>query len=111
MTTLTLNDLVLMMIILIFILGGVTFAAGLLLLVFRASGKEVRTIAAQTTQLAQKGISEDIVGLVGNATNLLNALQQLIRTTAGIGAFLTLLGLIIMGGACLLAYQLFRLQR
>lgn len=76
------------------ILGVVSIASGLFLLVTRASGKAVQTIAAQTTRLAQKGLAEEISGLVGNASALLDSLNQLVRTSAGIGIFLVLFGFI-----------------
>lgn len=78
------------------VLGVISVAAGILLLVTRASGKAVDTIATQTARLAQKGIAEEITGLVGNASALMDALNQLSRTTAGIGFFLILGGFIML---------------
>jgi hypothetical protein len=66
------------------------------LLVTRASGKAVHTIASQAARLAQKGIAEEISGLVGNASSLIEALNQLIRTNAGIGIFLVLFGFVML---------------
>ncbi len=74
------------------VLGAAAVAAGIFLLVVRASGKSVETIANQATKLAQKGIAEEISGLVGNASSLVESLNQLVRTSAGIGIFLILLG-------------------
>lgn len=74
------------------ILGAAAVASGIFLLVVRASGKSVETIASQATKLAQKGIAEEISGLVGNASSLVESLNQLVRTSAGIGIFLILLG-------------------
>jgi hypothetical protein len=75
-------------------LGVVSIVAGIYLLITRASGKAIHTIAAQTTRLAQKGLAEEIAGLVGNASSLLDSLNQLVRTSAGIGIFLVLFGFI-----------------
>lgn len=77
-------------------LGVVAIGAGIALLITRASGKAVHTIAAQTTRLAQKGLAEDISGLVGNASALMDAINQLVRTSAGIGIFLVLFGFIML---------------
>lgn len=77
-------------------LGVVAIGAGITLLITRASGKAIQTIAAQTTRLAQKGLAEDISGLVGNASALLEAINQLVRTSAGIGIFLVLFGFIML---------------
>lgn len=78
------------------ILGTISIGAGILLLITRATGKAVDTIATQTARLAQKGIAEEITGLVGNASALMDALNQLSRTTAGIGFFLILGGFIML---------------
>jgi hypothetical protein len=100
-------NLLLIMLLTVFAIGLAIMITGILILVLRASGRDVQTLAAQTTQLAQKGLAEDVAGLVGNATNLLEVTNQLVRTTAGIGVFLTLLGLILMAGSFLLAIRIY----
>jgi len=60
----------------------------------------------QTTKLAQKGITEDITGLVGNARTLIEALNDMVKTTAGVGVFLILLGIGLMGAAYALVLQI-----
>lgn len=98
MNTLNLNmfDLKQLMVIGLFLLGAITLLIGILLLVTRSAGKEVRALATQTAQLAKKGIAEDVAGLVGNASNLLSATNDLVRTSAGIGVFLAILGFLLM---------------
>jgi hypothetical protein len=98
MNALNLNifDLKLLMVIGLFLLGAITLLIGILLLVTRSASKEVRTLANQTAQLAKKGIAEDVAGLVGNASNLLSATNDLVRTSAGIGVFLAFLGFLLM---------------
>jgi hypothetical protein len=91
----------------LFILGLLTFITGVLILTFRASGKQVATLANQTTRLAQKGLAEDVAGLVGNASSLMDAMNQLVRTTAGVGVFLTTLGLVLMVVASLIGLKIF----
>lgn len=81
------------------VLGAVAIASGIFLLVVRASGKSVQTIASQATRLAQKGIAEEISGLVGNASSLVESLNQLVRTSAGIGIFLILFGFAMLVAA------------
>lgn len=92
-------DLKLLMVIGLFILGAITLLIGVLLLITRSASKEVRTLATQTARLAKKGIAEDVAGLVGNASNLLSATNDLVRTSAGIGVFLAILGFILMAVA------------
>ena len=100
------QDIILIMVGALFLLGVMTMVMGIFVLVGRAVGKHTRTIAAQTTRLAQKGITDNVAGLVGNATALLEATQKLVRTTAGIGVFLTVLGLALIGSAYWLLLQI-----
>ncbi|MDH3943487.1 MAG: hypothetical protein OEV06_05280 [Anaerolineae bacterium] len=86
-----------------FAIGLFTFAAGLFILLARALGRETRTLAKQSARLANKGLTDDIAGLVGNVSALISATNQLVRTAAGIGIFLTILGLGIMAIAVWLA--------
>jgi hypothetical protein len=79
----------------LFFSGLVNLVAGVVILTSQAISQNVKTIAAQVTKLAQKGISEDISGLVGNASSLLNAMNELVRSTAGIGIFLVVVSFIL----------------
>ena len=90
------SDLQLFMLIGTFLLGSITFLLGLAILMYGAWGKDLKTIADQTTSLAQKGISEEISGLVGNASTLLTTLNEVMRTSNGIGFYLTLIGALLM---------------
>jgi hypothetical protein len=99
------QSILLLMSLILFLVGLGTMITGVVILATRASSKEMRTLAAQTTKLAQKGIAEDVAGLVGNASTLLEALNQLVRTTTGIGVFLTVLGLLMSIASVWLALQ------
>ena len=83
----------------LFFSGLVTLVVGVIILASQAISRDVKTIATQVTKLAQKGISEDISGLVGNASSLLNALDQLVRSTAGIGVILIVVSFILFGAS------------
>lgn len=89
----------------IFMLGFASFLAGLWILITGAMGRDIRTIATQTTRLVQKGIAEEVSGLVGNASTLLNALNDLSRTSTGIGIFLMIVGALMMAGGVLFLFQ------
>ena len=93
------QDIALLMIASLFLLGITTFLLGVFVLVGRALGNNISTLAAQTRKLAEKGIVEDMAGLVGNAATLMDAIQQLVRTTAGIGIFLSATGLLMMAAS------------
>lgn len=90
----------------LFVIGFLTFLAGVAILVVKVMGSDVSTIARQTAKLGQKGIAEDVAGLVGNASALLDAVNNLVRTAAGIGIFLILVSFVLMGGAYGLISQL-----
>ena len=89
-----------------FLLGVITIIIGIFILITRSAGKEVRTLATQTAQLAQKGLAEDVAGLVGNASALLGATTDLVRTSAGIGVFLAILGFALMSVASWLVLRI-----
>ena len=103
-------DLIFFMVMALFTLGAISFVTGILILAIRASGKDVKALVAQTSQLAQKGLAEDVAGLVGNASGLLDAMNQLVKTTAGVGVFLTILGVILMGLASWIALKMYQVR-
>lgn len=87
---------------LLFVLGVFMVLFGLVILAKRAFGDEVQALAATTSKLAQKGIADDIAGLVGNASALMNALQEMIKTARGMGVFLILTGGIFIASSLLI---------
>lgn len=97
MEILSLHNLQIIMLIGMFLLGGLTFVTGVATLASGAWGRELRNITTQTTRIAQKGLAEEISGLVGNAATLLNTINEMIRTATGIGVFLTISGALLMG--------------
>lgn len=99
-------DLLKTIVVVMFALGVICLVAGIFLLFRRVGGDEIKAIATQTARLAQKGIVEEVTGMVGNASSLLDALNELVRTTTGIGVFLTLFGFILMVAAYYLGIQL-----
>jgi len=106
MFSLAVHDLVVTMTISLFLLGVLAIAAGVVILITRVLSGEMRVMADQTAKLAQKGIAEDIAGLVGNATSLIGALDEILRTTSGIAMFLVLVGFLLVGSAYYLLLQL-----
>lgn len=96
MLNLTAHDLIFVLTASLMVLGVLSIASGIILLVVRGQSKAVHTIANQTARLAQKGIADDVAGLVGNASSLIEALNQLSRTNAGIGIFLVIFGFLMV---------------
>ena len=106
MFSMTVNDFLLTMAAALVICGIVILGIGVVTLIGKLMGKELQTIAEQTTKLAQKGIADDVTGLVGNARSLIEALNSMVKTTAGIGIFLVMLGVVLIGAAYALILQI-----
>jgi hypothetical protein len=92
----------------IFLIGFITFLSGVIILLTGAWGKELRSTLEQTNRLAQKGLADEVSGLVGNAASLLASLNDLIKTRNGIGITLILIGGILMLIPCW--FVLFKLK-
>jgi hypothetical protein len=106
MLSMTVNDFLLSMAIALVVSGIVILGIGVFTLIKKLMGKELQTIADQTAKLAQKGIAEDVAGLVGNARTLIEALTQMVKTTAGVGIFLIIIGFILLAAAYGLVLQI-----
>ena len=90
----------------LFILGLIVMVISIFILTRQAIGRDIQTIAKQTTKLADKGITENIAGLVGNASALINALHDLSKSNTGIGVFLVFLGITLLTTAYFISRNL-----
>jgi hypothetical protein len=105
MYEITQSDTLLIMAAALFFLGMCTLTMGLFVLVTRTMNKDIKNISATASKMMQKGIAEEMAGLVGNATSLLDNVSQLVRTAAGVGIFVTALGLGMMAAAYWIVLQ------
>jgi len=80
----------------LFLIGLITFATGVAVLIIRSIGQDTRSISKSIAQITQKGIADDVSGLIGNASALMTATTNLIQTTKGIGVFLIVSGSVFM---------------
>ncbi len=80
----------------LFLIGLITFATGVAILVIRSIGKETRAVSKSILHITEKGIADDLSGLVDNASALMTATTNLIQTTKGIGVFLIVSGSVFM---------------
>ena len=103
-------DLVVFILLGMFFVGLATFATGVVILVRNASDKELKTMTLQTHRLVEKGIAEDVAGLVGNASNLLSSMDRLVQTRRGAGVMLAVFGAVLMAGSCGLAIYVYRMS-
>jgi hypothetical protein len=106
MFNVTIPDFLLTMATGLFLIGVVALCIGIFILVSRTMGKDVTAIAQQTSKMAQKGITDELSGLVGNASALLAELNTLTKTSAGIGVFLIFIGILLMVGSYFMAVQI-----
>ncbi|MFN2198591.1 MAG: hypothetical protein ACK2UW_20895 [Anaerolineales bacterium] len=84
----------------VFVIGLITFLIGALILILRSRNKDINTITQQTSQIMKKGLAEDVAGLVGNASSLLAAMNDLARTQNGIGVIFIIIGTLLMLVSC-----------
>lgn len=99
MYEITQTDTLLVMGAAMFFLGMCTLTIGLFVLLTRTMSKDIKNISNTATKMVQKGIAEDVSALVSNATALLDTVSTLVRTAAGVGIFMTALGLGMMAAA------------
>ena len=97
MELITFSTLEIIMVSITYLLGFITIILGIAILVHGVWGRDFSTLASQTTRLAQKGLAEEVSGLVGNASALLTTINEMVRTSTGIGLYLTLVGIILVG--------------
>lgn len=99
------SDTLLIMAAALFFLGMCTLAMGLFVLVTRTMNADLKNISSHAAKMMQKGIADEIAGLAGNASALLDTISQLVKTAAGVGIFVTALGLGMMAAAYWIVLQ------
>ena len=90
------------MVYILFGLGLLSCFIGIGMLVHFSLLQEQETISAQAGRLAQKGLAEEVAGLVGNASLLLNSLNDMVKTRQGSGVIMLIFGAVLMFAAILL---------
>ncbi len=55
--------------------GSISFFTGLFVLITRVLGGGINKIAKETQKIVQKGIAEEVAGLVGNASVLIESVK------------------------------------
>ncbi len=93
------EDLITLLTLVFMGLGLISFITGFIVLLTRVLGKGITQIAKQTQKVVQKGITEEIASIIGNASVLIDSLNQMVTTAAGIGVFLMVLGVLLMAGS------------
>jgi hypothetical protein len=99
MLGLSINDFLLTLAVVILVMGVIAFLVGIFILAFKVINDDFNEISSQTAKLVGKGIGEDISGLVGSASALLQSITEMARTKAGVGMFLLLVAFVLLGCA------------
>jgi len=89
---LTPTDLRLIMGLAFFPIGLFAILAGLLILSIGPYRKEAQILATQSARISQKGLTDDVTALTRAATELIGAVNDLIRTSSGNAIVLILVG-------------------
>jgi hypothetical protein len=79
--------------------GLLSLLAGILILISRGFSKELKTLASTSTELNKRAINHDMTDLSNSVSEILSQINQLMKTAAGTGAFLILVGVGLMAGA------------
>ncbi len=76
-----------------FILGCMCVLLGIFVLVSRGYSREIRALATHSARLGRKGMAEEVTGLVNSASELVGALNSLVKTASGAALFLIMVGI------------------
>lgn len=96
MFPISLFDMQLIIAAVLFLLGCLSILLGVFILLSRGYSREIQTIASHTARLGHKGLTSEVSGLVESASSLIDAINQLVRTASGVGAFLIILGMFMI---------------
>jgi hypothetical protein len=94
--SLTVQEMIQYIALFIAIFGAFCLLAGTMILLTSALRKDVKRITSQAPGLVQKSVVENTTILVGSTTKLIDSLNKMVLTTAGIGVFLILLGISLL---------------
>jgi len=99
MITINANEFTLTLAIILAVMGIITFLIGIIILAFKVKSDEFNSITEQSAKLIEKGVVDDVSGLMGSTTSLLDTINQMVKTKAGIGVFLVLITFVLFGVA------------
>ncbi len=94
-----LEDIRLIMGLTFFPLGLVAIVTGLIMLVANPYRAEAKILAAQSARLGQKGLGDNLSIVVQSATALIDAVNNLMRTSSGNAIIIIVVGALFEVGA------------
>ena len=97
----SLEEIKLAMTVILFLIGVVASISGLWIVMAKEYHSAMRQLANQSIRISGRAVTQDAVApVIDSAARLVEAISQLIRTAAGIGAFLCIVGV----GICVVAF-------
>lgn len=97
----SLAEIKLAMTVTLFLIGVVSSIAGLWIVMAKEYHRAMRQLSNQAVRISGRAVTQDAVApVIDSAARLVEAISQLIRTAAGIGAFLCIAGV----GICVVAF-------
>ncbi len=97
----SLEEIKLAMTVILFLIGVVASISGLWIIMAKEYHSAMRQLSTQSIRISGRAVTQDAVApVIESAARLVEAISQLIRTAAGIGAFLCIVGV----GICVVAF-------
>ena len=97
----SLAEIKLAMTVTLFFIGVVASISGLWIILAKEYQQAMRQLSNQSIRISGRAVTQDAVApVIDSAARLVEAISQLIRTAAGIGAFLSVVGV----GICVVAF-------
>jgi TRAP-type uncharacterized transport system fused permease subunit len=80
----------------LFVMGVLSSLSGLWIILAKEYHEAMKQLASQSVRISGRAVTQDTVApLIDSASRMVEAINQLIRTAAGVGAFLTVVGVMI----------------
>ena len=85
----------------LFVIGVLSSLSGLWIILAKEYHQAMKTLSAQSVRISGRALTQDTVApLIDSAARMVEAINQLIRTAAGVGAFLCVVGV----GICVVSF-------
>jgi hypothetical protein len=80
----------------LFLIGVLSSLSGLWIILAKEYHETMKQLASQSVRISGRAVTQDAVApLIDSVSGMVEAINQLIRTAAGVGAFLTVVGVSI----------------
>ena len=104
--TINLLDLQLLIALTLMGAGLCSLAAGILVLASSGFSRDMHTLATQSAKIGAKAVTHDVTNLVTDVSDILSVINQMTKTTTGIGVFMMLMGVVLLGAAYFVILQI-----